>query len=65
MGSKLVVFSENLFIVLFCSHLTVYIIRDNGKNITSVGTSYKDVMLFSKIFYVFDIVYVKSNRISC
>ena len=34
--------------------------RDNAKNITS----YKDVILFSKIFYVFDVIYVKSNSIS-
>ena len=35
------------------------------KKFTSIGLSYKDVILFSKIFYVFDVVYVKSNRISC
>ena len=31
---------------------------------TSVGLSYKDVILFSEIFYVFDVVSVNSNRIS-
>ena len=34
------------------------------KKFTSVSLSYKDVILFSNIFYVFDVVYVKSNRIS-
>ena len=52
-------------LALFCSRRTAYIIRDNAKKITSVGLSYKDVKLFSKIFYVFDVVYVKSNSISC
>ena len=36
-----------------------------GKKFTSVGLSYKDEILFSKIFYVFAVVYVKSNSISC
>ena len=35
------------------------------KKFTSVGSSYKDVILFSKIFCVFNVVYVKSNNISC
>ena len=33
------------------------------KKCTSVGLSYKGVILFSKIFYVFNVVYVKSNSI--
>ena len=53
-----------MFLVLFCSCLTAYIVRDNAKNITSVGLFYKGVILFSKIFYVFDVVYVKSNSIT-
>ena len=54
-----------MFLVLFCSRRTAYVVRDNANKFTSVGISYKDVILFSKIFYVFDVVYVKSNRISC
>ena len=54
-----------MFLVLFCSRRTAYIVRDNAKKFTSVGLSYKGVILFSKIFYVFDVVYVKSNTISC
>ena len=54
-----------MFILLFCSSRTAYIVRDNAKKITSVGLSYKGVILFSEIFYVLDVVYVKSNRISC
>ena len=66
MGSKLECFSQKkVFLVLFCSLHTAYIVRDNAKKITSVGISYKVVILFSKIFYVFDVDYVKSNRISC
>ena len=38
-------------------------VRDNVKKITSVGLPYKDVILFPKIFYVFDVVYVKLNSI--
>ena len=34
------------------------------KNIASVGLSYKDVILFSNIFYVLDVVYLKSNSIT-
>ena len=53
-----------MFLVLFCSRRTAYIVRDNTKRITSVGLSYKDVILFIKIFYMFDVVYVKSSSIS-
>ena len=35
------------------------------KKLTSVGLSNEALTLFSKIFYMFDVVYVKSNRISC
>ena len=57
-------YSQNL-IQSVCSRRTAYIVRDNAKKITLVGLSYKDVILFPKIFYVFGVVYVKSNRISC
>ena len=50
-----------MFLVLFCSRHTAYIVRDNAKKFTSVGLSYKGVTLFSKICYMFDVVYVKSN----
>ena len=40
-----------MFLVQFCSRRTAYIVRDNAKKFTSVGLSYKDVILFSKIFY--------------
>ena len=54
-----------MFLVLFCSRCTAYIVRDNAKKFTLVGLSYKGIILFSKIFYMFDVVYVKSNSISC
>ena len=54
-----------MFLVLFCSRHTAYIVRGNAKKITSVGLSYKGIILFSKIFSVFDVVYIKSNSISC
>ena len=66
MGSKRDSFlRKKVFLVLFSSPRTAYIVRDNAKKFTSVGLSYKDVTLFLKIFYVFDVVYVKSNSISC
>ena len=66
MGSKLDSFlRKKVFLVLFCSRRAAYIVRDNAKKFTSVGLSYKGVILFSKIYCVFDVVYVKSNRISC
>ena len=54
-----------MFLVLFCSRRTAYIVKDNAKTLTSVGLSYKDVTFFAKIFYVFDVLYVKSNKITC
>ena len=48
-----------MFIFQFCSHRTAYIVKDNTKKIASVGLSYKEVILFSKIFYMFNVVYVK------
>ena len=53
-----------MFLVLFCSRRTAYIVRDDAKKITSVGLSYRGVILFSKIFSTFDVDYVKSKSIS-
>ena len=64
-GLNLIVFSEKGVFFVFCSRRTAYIVRDYAKKFTSVHSSYKDVMLFSKIFYVFGVVYVRSNTISC
>ena len=66
MGSKLDSFlRKKVFFVTFYSRRIGYIIRDNAKAFTSVGLSYKEVILFSKMFHVFDVVYVKSNSITC
>ena len=55
-----------MFLVLFCSRRIAYIVRDNEKKkFISVGLSNKDVTLFSKLFYMFYVVYVKSNSMSC
>ena len=58
--------SLNLFSCFLCKlplilsvGRTAYIVRDNAKKFTSVGLSYKGVLLFSKIFYMFDVVYVQ------
>ena len=50
-----------VLLFLFYISRAAYIVRENAKTSTSVGLSYKDVILFSKIFYVFDEVYVKST----
>ena len=65
MGSERDSFLREKFFVLFCSRRTAYNVRDNAKKFLSVGLSYKYAKLFSKIFYMFDVVYVKSNSISC
>ena len=66
MWSKLDSFlRKKVFLVLFCSNRTAYIVRDNAKKFISVDFSYMEVILFSKIFYMFDVVYLKSNSISC
>ena len=53
----------------FCFvHVVLLISLEIGlmrKKITSVDLFYNGVILFSKIFYVFDVVYVKSNSITC
>ena len=66
MGPKLDSFLRNRCF-LFCFVYVVLLISLEimRKKITSVGLTYKYVILFSKIFYVYDVVYVKSNRISC
>ena len=65
-GSKFNSFlTKKVFLFLFCPRRTAYIVRDNAKTFTSVGLSFKGVILFSKEFYVFDVVYVKSNSITC
>ena len=61
----LIVFSGKCVACSVFSRRTAYIVRDIAKKFTSVGLSYKDVILFSNIFYAFDVVYVKSNSISC
>ena len=53
---------------MFCFFFHVVLLislRHNATKFISAGSCYKDVILFSKIFYVFDVVYVKPNRISC
>ena len=66
MGSKLDSFLRKRCFLFCFVHvvLLTYVVRHNAKKFTSVGLSYKGVILFSKIFYVFDVVYVKSNSIS-
>ena len=66
-GLNLIVSSEKgvSCSVSFTSYCVQYMVRDNAKKFTSVGLSYNDVILFSKIFCMFDVVYVKSNSISC
>ena len=61
----MIVFSEKGASCSVLFTYTSYIVRDNAKKFTSVGLSYKDVILFSKLFYVLDVVYVKSNKITC
>ena len=64
MGSKLDSFLGKVCFLFCFVHVVMYIVRDNVKKFASVGLCYKDVMLFSKIFYVFEVVYVKSSSIS-
>ena len=63
-GLNVIVFSEKGVFVLFCSCRTAYIVRDNAKKIYMSTFILQGRNLFSKIFYVFDVVYVKSNSIS-
>ena len=65
MGSELDSFVRKRRFLLCFVHVVLLIsLEMMGKKFTSVGLSYKDVILFSKIFYVFDVVYVKSNGFS-
>ena len=65
MRSKLDSFlRKKCFLFCFAHVVSVYIGRDNAKKFTSIGLFYKCVILFSKKFFVFDVVYVKSNSIS-
>ena len=66
MGSKLDSFlRKRRFLFSFVHVLLLISLEIMRKKFTSVGLCYKDVILISKIFYVFDVVYVKSNEISC
>ena len=63
MGSKYDRFLRKKCFLLCFVHVVLLIsLHIMRTKITSVGLSYKDVILFSKIFYMFDVVYVKSNR---
>ena len=66
MGSKLDS-SVRKTCFLFCFvHVVLFIsLEIMRKKLISVGLSYKGVILVSEIFYVFDVVYVKSNNITC
>ena len=64
-GLNLIVFSEKGVSCSVFSHRTAYMVRGNTKKFKSVGISYMGLILFSKMFYVFDVVYVKSSSISC
>ena len=64
MGSKLDSFLRKECFLFCFVHVVLHIVKDNAKTFTSVGLSYKNVILFSKIFYMFDVVYVKSNSIA-
>ena len=66
MGSNLDSFlRKRCFLFCFVHVVLLIIVRDNAKKFTSVGLSYKDIILFLKIFYVFDVIYLKSKSISC
>ena len=66
MGFKLDTFlRKTCFIFCFVYVVLLISLKIMRKKSTSVGLFYKDVLLFSKIFYVFDVVYVKSNNIPC
>ena len=66
MGSKLDIFLRKGCSFFYFVHVVLLIsLVTMRKKITSVGLSYKDAILFPKIYYVFDVVYVKSNIISC
>ena len=51
MGSKLGSFLRKRRFLLRFAHRTANIVRDNAKKFASVGLSYKDVILFLKLFF--------------
>ena len=62
MGSELASFLRKVcFLFSFVYVILLRSLEIVRKNITSVGLSYKEEILFSKIFYVFHVVYVKSH----
>ena len=64
MGSKLDTFLTKVFLFVFCSRRTAYIVRDNANTFASVGLSFKDVILFSeKVRVPYSLP--KSNSITC
>ena len=65
MWSKLDSFLRKMCFLFCFVYVILLIPLDNEKKFISVGLSKKNVTLFSKIFYTFDVVYVKSNSISC
>ena len=56
---------RKVFLFLSSSCRNAYTVGDNAKTFTSVGLSCKNVILFSEKPYVFDVVCVKSNSITC
>ena len=65
MGSKLDSFlRKGCFLFCFVYVVLLISLEILRKKLTSIGLAYKDVILFSKIFYVFHVIYLKSNRIS-
>ena len=66
MGSKLDSFLRKRCLLFCFIHVVLLISLEimRKKNYIS-RFIYKDVILFSKIYYVFDVAYVKSNSISC
>ena len=65
MGSKLDSFLRKWCFFFTFVHVVVLIsLEIMWKKFTSVGLSYMGLILFSRIFYVFDVVYVKSSSIS-
>ena len=65
-GSKLDSFlRKGCFLLCFVHVVLLISLEILRKKFTSVCLSYNDVILFSKLFYLFDVVYVKSNSIPC
>ena len=60
MGSKF-----NSFLRKRCFFFSFVPVRDIAKTFTSLDLSFNGVILYSKKLYAFDLVYVKSNSITC